>query len=121
MNYKLLLISVLTAAAVSKAAVVFDNISNYENSVAGATIAYTGSNPNTFMGDGYSLSPGTTAITGFDIFPVNGSLSNYTGLKITIYVWQNVNTGTVNAGNPAFSSLLATYTLTTSGAFDTNY
>jgi len=100
--------------------VVFDNVSNYENSVGGAAIAYTISIPNTFMGDGYTLSPGTTAITGFDIFPVNGPNQLYRP-QITIYVWQNVNTGTVNAGNPAFSSLLATYTLTSSGAFDTNH
>ena len=52
------------------AVVVFDNASNYENSVAGAVFASTGSTPNTFMGDGYLLTPGTTNITGFDIFPV---------------------------------------------------
>ena len=70
------------------------------------------------MGDGYNLAAGTTAITGFDVYPVNVSGVNYTGLKINIFVWGSVNTsGTVNATTPAFGNLLASYSLTSSGAF----
>jgi hypothetical protein len=98
----------------ARADVVFDNISNAENGVAGAAITGTGSTPNTFMGDGYVLAAGTMDITGFDLFPVNFTASTtYTGLKVTIYVWGTVNTGTVSAGSPAFGSLLNTYTYTT--------
>src|SRR5438445_7052253 len=101
------------------AAVLFDNMSNFENSVAGANIASTSSTPHTFMGDGYSLISGANTITGFDIFPANASGTSFDSLKITIYVWGTVNTsGTVNSTTPAFGNLLATYTLTASGTFD---
>lgn len=74
------------------------------------------------MGDGYNLAPGTTSITGFDLYPVNVTGVNYTGLQITIYVWGSVNTsGTVNATTPAFGNLLATYTLTAAGAFNSGF
>src|SRR5438874_1974935 len=98
-------------APLGKAAVVvFDNMSNYENGVSGTGIASTSSTPNYFMGDGYLLTPGTTSITGFDIFPVNQSGTSFIGLRINIYVWGSVNlSGTVNASTPAFSSLLAQY------------
>ena len=99
--------------------VVFDNISNAENGVTGATITATTSTPNTFMGDGYTLAAGTTSITGFDVFPYNNSGTNYTGLQINIYVWGSVNTGTISAANPAFSNLLNTITLTSTGNFAT--
>jgi hypothetical protein len=97
---------------------VFDNISNFETGVSGANISVTGGTPNTFMGDGYALVPGTTNITGFDIFPANLSGVNFTGVTITIFVWGNVNTGTVNASSPAFSNLLATYTVTVTATFN---
>ncbi|MFL6594245.1 MAG: PEP-CTERM sorting domain-containing protein, partial [Chthoniobacterales bacterium] len=77
---------------------------------------------NTFMGDGYNLLSGAFDITGFDLYPVNNSGTDYTGLKITIYVWGAVNTtGTVNATTPAFSNLLNTYTLTTAGTFTNGF
>ena len=101
--------------------VVFDNMSNFDNGVPGANITSSGSAPNTFMGAGYVLTPGTTSITGFDIYPGNLSGVNFTGLKINIFVWGSVNTGTVNASTPAFGNLLGTYTLTTSGAFDNGF
>jgi hypothetical protein len=107
----------LVTASLSKAEVVFDNMSNYEGGDASAHITTTGSTPNTFMGDGYILKAGTINITGFDIFPANLSGTTFTGLKITIYVWGSVNTGTVNAGTPAFGNLLASYTTTVSGNF----
>src|SRR5215470_10896382 len=92
--------------------VVFDNISNFENGVPGATNASTGSTPNYFMGDGYLLTPGTTNISGFDVFPVNLSGTTFTGLKITIYVWGSVNTsGIVDSITPAFGNLLTNYTV----------
>ena len=81
----------------------------------------TSSTPNTFMGGGYTLSPGTVDITGFDLYPVNASGVNYTGLKINIFVWGSVNLGTVNNTTPAFGNLLASYTLTASGSFNTGF
>jgi hypothetical protein len=103
----------ILSAANAKADVVFDNISNFENSVPGASVTGTGSTPNTFMGGGYVLSPGTTSISGFDFFPANFTANTYTGLRVTFYVWGTVNTGTVNAGSPAFGNLLGSYTFDT--------
>ncbi len=126
-NVKLaILIAVLAvefvcASAIHAATVVFDDMSNFEGSQPGASIAFTGSTPNTFMGDGYLLTPGTTNITGLDIFPVNTSGTDFTGLQITIYVWGSVNSGPVNSGSPAFGNLLASYTLTISGEFNSGF
>lgn len=111
----------LAVAAPSKASVVFDNMSTYEAGNTNAHIAATGSTPNTFMGDAYGLAAGTSDITGFDIFPVNLTGSNFTGLKINIFVWGSVNMGTVSATTPAFGNLLGSYTLTASGAFNTGF
>ena len=103
----------LGAAAASKAALVFDNVSNFRNAAAGASGTSTGTTPNTFMGDGYTLLSGTTSITGFDLYPVNNSGTAFAALRLTIYVWGTVNTtGTVSATTPAFSNLLASYTVT---------
>jgi hypothetical protein len=112
----------LAAAGIAKADLVFDNISNYQNGVSGANASATGSTPNTFMGDAYSLTPGTVAITGFDLFPVNLSGTSYTGLRLNVYVWGSVNTsGTVNATTPAFGNLLGSYTFNSSGTFDSGF
>src|SRR5690349_4409698 len=112
----------LLAAVSSNAALVFDNMSNYEGGNTNAHIASTSSTPNTFMGDAYTLAAGTTAITGFDIYPVNLSGVNYVGIKINIFVWGSVNTsGTVNSTTPAFGNLLGSYTLTSSGTFTTGF
>src|SRR4051794_8852563 len=75
----------LASTTLSYGAAVFDNMSNFEASNPNVTIASTGSTPNTFMGDGYVLTSGTTFITGFDIYPVNLSGNNYTGIKINIF------------------------------------
>lgn len=114
----------LTALASQPAAaqtLVFDNLSNFEKSVPGASGNTTGSTPNTFMGDGYTLLSGTKSITGFDLAPVNATATNYTGLQGTIYVWGAVNTGTVSAAAPAFSNLLGTYTFTSAGTFTSGF
>jgi PEP-CTERM motif-containing protein len=112
----------LSAAVTSNAALVFDNMSNYEGGNTNAHIAVTSSTPNTFMGDAYTLAPGTTSITGFDIYPANLSGVNYVGIKINIFVWGSVNTsGTVNSTTPAFGNLLGSYTLTSSGSFNTGF
>lgn len=100
---------------------VFDNISNYENSAPGANASYVGSTPNSFMGDGYLLTPGVTNITGFDVFPVNQTGTDFSGFQITIYVWGSVNPGPVNSSTPAFSNLLATYTATIPEGLDSGY
>jgi hypothetical protein len=113
--------SCLSQIPAAQGAVVFDNISNYENTMAGAAIASTSSTPNTFMGDGYNLIAGVTSINGFDIFPVNLSGTDFDSLKITIYVWGSVNLGVVGTSTPAFGNLLATYTLTASGGFPTGF
>lgn len=105
----------------SNAALVFDNFSNYEGGNTNAHVAVTASTPNTFMGDAYTLLPGTTSITGFDIYPANLSGTAYVGLKMNIYVWGSVNMGTVSASTPAFGNLLATYTLTSSGSFASGF
>lgn len=112
----------LSTLTTSNAAVLFDNMSNYENSVAGASIAATSSTPNTFMGAAYNLLSGATSITGFDIYPVNLSGTSYNALKINIFVWGSVNTsGTVNSTTPAFGNLLGSYSLTSSGSFNTGF
>jgi hypothetical protein len=122
-HWKLVVLSIaLTAAWTAKADLVFDNMSNYENSVSGASVSATGSTPNTFMGDGYTLAPGTVSITGFDLFPVNLSGTSYTGIKISIFVWGSVNTsGSVNAATPAFGNLLGSYTFTSTDAYGTGF
>jgi len=112
--------ALLLVAATSEAGfVAFDNISNYEGGNPAAKIATTGSVPNTFMGQGYVLAPGTIAITGFDLYPANLSGPTYTGLKVNIFVWDTVNMGTVNASHPAFGNLLGSYSFTESGTFTT--
>ena len=99
-------IVLVTAGTSEAASVVFDNISNYENGVSGAGANSTASVPNTYMGDAYTLAPGTASITEFDIYPVNLSGTSYTGLSVDIYVWDTVNMSTVNATTPAFGNLL---------------
>jgi len=107
--------------AISQAGLVFDNFSNFEGGNTNAHVSATGSTPNTFMGDAYTLAAGTTSITGFDIFPVNLSGTTYVGIKINIYVWGSVNMGTVSATTPAFGNLLGSYTLTSPGSFDNGF
>jgi hypothetical protein len=104
--------SIAGPAATASSQLVYDNISAYENGVPGATVTATGSTPNTFMGAAYTLAAGTTAITGFDLFPANLSGTTFTALKMNVYVWGNVNTGTVSAANPAFSNLLGNFSVT---------
>ena len=116
-----LLLALAALAGAAHATLVFDDMSNYENGVSGAGLGATGSTPNTFMGDGYTLLGGTTSITGFDVVPVNLSGTSFTGLQGTIYVWGTVNTGTVSATAPAFSNLLGSYTFTATGAFTTGF
>lgn len=117
----LLLAAVLAlslGSAPSHAVVVFDNVSALEAGVAGASGTATSSTPNTFMGDAYTLLSGTTAITGFDLFPANVTTSTtFTALKVNLYVWGTVNTGTVSSSAPAFGNLLGSYSVTTSGSF----
>lgn len=115
------IIALAAVATTSKATLVFDDISNFRNGVTGATGTSTGSTPNTFMGDGYTLTPGTFDITGFDVYPVNSTGTNYTNLQISIYVWGSVNTGTVSASAPAFSNLLNSYTLTSAGTYTSGF
>jgi hypothetical protein len=105
--------------AAGPSVVVMDNIT--ANQTAGTGIVSTSSTPNTFMGDAYVLTPGTTAISGFDLYPVNATATTYTGLRITVYVWGGVNTGTVSAGSPAFSNLLGSYTATVTNTFTAGF
>jgi hypothetical protein len=109
------------SGAANAVALLFDNMSNYESGVSGANVTATASIPNTFMGDGYVLKTGATSITGFDLYPVNLSGTAYAGLKMTVYIWDLVNTGTVNATTPAFSALLGSYTFTQSGTFSSGF
>ena len=109
------------AGSTANAAVLYDNMTSAEAGVTGATLSSTSSTPNTFMGDVFGLVSGATDITGFDIFPVNATTKNYNALKITIYVWGTVNTGTVSATTPAFSNLLGQYTLTSTGTFTAGF
>jgi hypothetical protein len=114
--------AIILSALSSKADLVFDNISNYQGGNTNAGISSTSSTPNTFMGGGYTLLPGTTSITGFDLYPVNLSGTAYTGLKLNIFVWGNVNTsGTVNSTTPAFGNLLGTYTSILTGSYNTGF
>lgn len=122
MNKKLaiaaLAAATFVAATSAKAAVVFDSATAFETSAPGVTISATSSTPNTFMGTGYTLLSGTSDITGFDLFPVNLSGTNFTGLKINIFVWGSVNT--TGTGN-AFSNLLASYSLTSAGTYTSGF
>jgi hypothetical protein len=95
--------------------VVFDNYT-------GRNVYTTGSTPNTFMGDGYVLLPGTTSISEINYFPVNNSGTNFIGFQTTFYFWDTVNTtGTVNGATPAFGTLLGTYTDTQAAVFNTGF
>ena len=110
---------IAACAGTASAALLFDNATAFETAPPTESFTATGSTPNTFMGDAYGLVPGATSITGFDIYPVNLSTTNFTGLKINIFVWGTVNTGAVSAATPAFSNLLGSFTLTTgTGAFN---
>lgn len=111
----------LAAPGAHAQTLIFDNISSYENGATGSNASTTSSTPNTFMGDGYTLLSGTKDITGFDIYPTNVTGTNYTGLKATIYVWGTVNTGAVSASTPAFSNLLGSYTITSTGTYTTGF
>lgn len=114
--------AILTAGAAKADIVLFDNITAFETGAAGAQGTTTGSTPNTFMGGGYELLTGATQITGFDLFPVNITGTNFTNIKVTVYVWDNVNTsGTVNATTPAFSNLLGSFTFTRTDDFSTGF
>ncbi len=104
------------------AAVVFDNISSFQNGVAGASGTTTSSAPNTFLGGAYTLAAGTTTVTGFDLYPVNlVAATNYTALKLNLYVWGTVNTGAVSAAAPAFGNLLGSYSFTSTGTYTTGF
>ena len=73
------------------------------------------------MGDGYLLTPGTTNITGFDIFFRNQTGSNFTGVQINVYVWGSVNSGVVGSNTPAFGNALAVYTATITQSFNSGF
>jgi hypothetical protein len=108
-------------ASTGHAAVVFDDISAYQAGVTGAGVSAV-SSPNQSIGDAFTLAPGTVDITGFDLYPVNlVSNKTYNALKLNIYVWGGVNTGTVSASSPAFSDLLGSYSATFTGSFPTGY
>ena len=104
------------ALITSKAGVVYDNISNEQQGVTGAYVTATTTTPNTFMGGAYLLAPGTTEITGLDMFPVDLA-GSYTGLKLTVDVWAVVNLGTVSAAAPAFGDELGSYTFNETGTY----
>ena len=113
MNFSRLAFLLAAGVSIATAAtLVFDNFTG------NSSITSTSNTPNTYMGDGYVLAPGTTQITGFDLIPVIESATTYTGLQYTVFVWDQVNTGTVDAGSPAFSGLLGTYTGLFGGTFD---
>lgn len=105
------------SAAASHAAVVFDNMTAVQSGAAGAVLTAVSNAPNSFMGSAYVLAAGTTAITGFDLFPANATAATtFTNLKLNIYVWDTVNLGTVNAATPAFGNLLGSYSFTSAAA-----
>ena len=105
------LIAVAFAGTAPAATVAYDNMTAIQSGDPSAHVTATGSTPNYFMGDGYTLAAGTTNISGFDLYPVNLSGAAFTNLKMTVYVWDTVNTsGTVNSTTPAFGNLLGSYT-----------
>lgn len=116
----LMAVAFVALSAGASADVVFDNISSPLNG-DGGTLTATSSTPNTFLGDAYILAPGTTQITGFDLFPYNSTGTSFTNLKLNIYVWGGVNTGAVSAASPAFSNLLGSYSFTSTGTFDSGF
>jgi hypothetical protein len=123
-NYKTVLVATFASLAIlasTRGQLVFDNMSIFESGSASAGVTATSSTPNTWMGDAYNLAGGATAITGFDIYPVNLSGTAFNALKITIDVWGSVNLGTVNATTPAFGNLLGSYVFTSSGTFNSGF
>ncbi|MEI7730237.1 MAG: PEP-CTERM sorting domain-containing protein [Verrucomicrobiota bacterium] len=114
-------LAVLLSATSVRAGVVFDNMSNLQGGNTNAHVSSTGSTPNTFMGDAYTVAAGTTTITGFDLYPVNLSGTSYTGLKLNLFVWGTVNTGTVNSTTPAFGTLLGSYSFTSAGTYNSGF
>jgi hypothetical protein len=109
------------ATTASQAVVVFDNISALQAGTPGATITSTGSTPNTFIGDAYTLTAGTTQITGFDVFTGNLTGTTYTALKLNLYVWGGVNLGAASVATPAFSNLLGSYTFNAVGSYASGF
>ena len=75
----------------------------------GASAAYTVGNADTFEGDGYTLAAGTTDLSGFDFYPINGTAATtFTNIQVNLYVWGTVNTTTTpSATTPAFSNLIS--------------
>lgn len=112
----------LISVSAANAAVVFDSYSKAEAEGSTIGLSSTTSTPNTFMGTALVLAEGTTSLTGFDLFPVNGTAVNFTALQATVYIWDNVNlSGTVNSTTPAFSNLLASYQVTFTGTFSSGF
>jgi len=112
-------LSAITGQSVQGQTLLFDSMSGVENGLPGAASAYVadGTNDDLFVGGAYNLPAGTTAITGFDLDPQNGTNSNITYLQLNVYVWGTVNTGTISATAPAFSNLLGQYSVDYSFAY----
>src|ERR1017187_9116442 len=70
---KFTLLSGLAALALLAAASAQAQGLAFDNAPTGFPAYSTSSTPNSFMGDAYNLYPGSTVITGFDLFPVNRS------------------------------------------------
>jgi hypothetical protein len=96
---------------------VYDNWSAVENNNGttddGADAFSSTGIPDSFIGSAIGLAPGTQYITGFDLFPTNVTNElatptnvTFTAIKLNIYVWGTVNSGTTSASNPAFGDLL---------------
>ena len=98
----------LSACAAASADIVFNNVIAPPGGTAPSYTA-SGSNPNTFMGGRYQLAAGTNRIDMITVTAANLTASAVTYLRATVYVWDNINTGTVTATDPAFSGLLGTY------------
>ena len=78
--------------------------------ITGRSISADTANPDTQMGGGFILVPGTFQITGFELAAGNVTGTTFTGVRYTLSVWSTLSTGAVNAGSPAFSGLLGTFT-----------
>jgi MYXO-CTERM domain-containing protein len=98
----------LSAASLAQADIVFNNVIAPPGGTSPGYNAST-SNPNTFMGGRFQLAAGTNRIDSIAVTAGNLTTGAISYLRATVYVWDNINTGTVSSTDPAFSGLLGTY------------
>ena len=101
-----------TASFADSSSVAYDSANAFEHATNGAFGIPVPFLPNTFMGAAVMLTPGTTSISGLDLYVTNLTGARVTGLRINVFIWDTINTGPYSSSNPAFSNLLGTFSWT---------